>query len=157
MNRRRKLTNNTNDWDCGVQAIENLKRIARTKKRILPHKAGIIKHEGVLEPIKYAKALKGIPKVKKVKVQRKPKVDAIVEWLEKDTPVGKTQNVAIVHSKIEDEEDSHYWLAYKLNKGKKSLIAANFDDLAPIKKVSLHRLKKKDIKIKRVYKVKIEK
>ncbi|MDY1592052.1 MAG: hypothetical protein RBS85_07855 [Methanofastidiosum sp.] len=157
MNIRRKLTNNTNDWDCGVQAIENLKRIARTKKKIVPHKAGIIKHEGVLEPIKYAKALKSIPKVKKVKVYRKPKVDVIVEWLEQEDPGSKTQNVAIVHSKIDHEKDSHYWLAYKLNKGKKSLMAANFDDLSPTKKVSLHRLRKEDIKIKRVYKVKIEK
>lgn len=72
MNLKRKLTNNTNDWDCGVQAIENLKRIAKTKKKISPHKAGIVKNEGVLEPIKYAKALKSIPKVKKVKVHRKP-------------------------------------------------------------------------------------
>ena len=157
MNIRRKLTNNTNDWDCGVQAIENLKRIARTKKKIVPHKAGIIKHEGVLEPIKYAKALKSIPKVKKVKVYRKPKVDVIVEWLEQEDPGSKTQNVAIVHSKIDHEKDSHYWLAYKLNKGKKSLMAANFDDFSPTKKVSLHRLRKEDIKIKRVYKVKIEK
>lgn len=156
MNRRRKLTNNTNDWDCGVQAIENVKRIARTKKKIVPHKAGIIKDEGVVEPIKYAKALKSIPKVKKVKVERTPKVDQIVEWLEKDKPSGYTQNVAIVHSKIEDEEDSHYWLAFKVNKGRKSLMAANFDDSNPVKRVSLHRLKKKDIKIKRVYKLKIE-
>lgn len=157
MNLKRKLTNNTNDWDCGIQAIENLKRIAKTKKKISPHKAGIVKNEGVLEPIKYAKALKSIPKVKKVKVHRKPKVDVIVEWLERDNPDSKTQNVAIVHSKIADEKDSHYWLAYKLNKGKKSLMPANFDDSSPIKKISLNRLRKDDIKIKKVYKVMIGK
>lgn len=153
----RKLTNNKNDWDCGIQALENVKRLAHTKKKIKPSSAGIYKDKGVKKPGKFRKALMSIKKVRLVKVKREAKPEEIKIFLNEDKPQGKTQNVVIVHSKIKSDKDEHYWTTYKVNKGGKSIMAANFDDDKPVKKISLARLKKKDFKIKRVYETKIEK
>lgn len=152
--KRIRWNNNEEDWDCGIQALHNLHKITGTKRKVNPRKIKITKKEGVSSFLKYRKALKEDPKVKQLKVKADPKPKEIKEWLEEDKPTGKTQNVAIIHTKEKNDRYGHLSLAYKAEGDE--IRIANLVDEKPSSKVHIRKLSNKKTKLKRAYFLKVK-
>ncbi|HII95399.1 MAG TPA: hypothetical protein HA367_06675, partial [Candidatus Methanofastidiosum sp.] len=94
------------------------------------------------------------PKVQELRVKAEPKPKEIKEWLEEDKPTGKTQNVAIIHTKEKNDRYGHLSLAYK-SEGDEVRIA-NLVDEEPSSKVHIRKLSNKKTKLKRAYFLKVK-
>lgn len=158
MKKRTKWKNNSNDWDCGIVAMKNLDKVTKTRQKHTPRTVGAKKGKGVTDFNKYKKNIKKTKGVKEVKVLTNPKPKDIIKFMEEDKEYGKTQNVAIIHTKKKLNKknvEGHLQLAYKADKD--GLRIANFEDGRPSTKVTPNKLSNKKIKIKRAYGIKVEK
>jgi hypothetical protein len=128
------------------------------KQKHTPRSVGAKKDKGVTDFSKYKETIKKTKGVKEVRVAKNPKPKDIIKFMEEDKKYGKTQNVAIIHTKKKINKknvEGHLQLAYETDKG--GLKIANFEDKKPSTRVTPKKLSNKKIRIERAYEIKVEK